>query len=312
MPIVTISSQMGSYGDMVATRVGMRLGCQVLTFNDLMEEELERKVNSRTWGRLQESPKFFDSLHIDDETIREYLTRRLVERGRTHGLVYHDFGGPFFFEDARETRHFRLYSSDDVRLIRIAKEHRLPTETAESWRVQDDRRAQRFTTVFFHEDLSRIEHYHAVYNMDHLSIGGAADSILALMRDQAIFQRIDDPESIKRETAVHQFKNKSEEEFAQLLDAYHVDWRYEPRTFPIEWDNMGQVSLAFSPDFYLPRFNLYLELTTMDQRYVTEKNKKAKKLKEMYPGVNVRIVYKKDFESMLQHYRMNAVDEDEI
>ena len=83
---------------------------------------------------------------------------------------------------------------------------------------------------------------------------------------------------------------------------YGIDWRYEPKTFPVEWDSEGRVTLAFSPDFYLPRFNLYLELTTMNQRYVTMKNKKARKVQELYPGTNVRIVYRKDFLSMLERF----------
>ena len=61
--------------------------------------------------------------------------------------------------------------------------------------------------------------------------------------------------------------------------------------------------MAFSPDFYLPKFNLYLELTTMDQKYVTKKNKKMRKVQELYPGTNIRIVYKKDFAELIERLR---------
>ena len=67
-------------------------------------------------------------------------------------------------------------------------------------------------------------------------------------------------------------------------------------------DAEGNVILAFSPDFYLTQFDTYIELTTMNQRYVTEKNKKVKRLRELYPGINIRIVYKKDFQSLVERF----------
>ena len=67
--------------------------------------------------------------------------------------------------------------------------------------------------------------------------------------------------------------------------------------------------MAISPDFFLPRFNTYIEITTMDQKYVTTKNKKVKLLKELYPDININIVYKKDFYSLLERFGFSGVDE---
>ncbi|MBR6483489.1 MAG: cytidylate kinase-like family protein, partial [Clostridiales bacterium] len=99
------------------------------------------------------------------------------------------------------------------------------------------------------------------------------------------------------------FKNSTEEEFARILDMYGIEWMYEPKTFPIEWDAEGNIKMAFSPDFYLPKFNIYLELTTMDQKYVTKKNKKARMVMELYPGTTVKIVYKKDFHDLVERLK---------
>ncbi len=100
------------------------------------------------------------------------------------------------------------------------------------------------------------------------------------------------------------FKNDTEEEFARILDMYNIEWLYEPKTFPVEWDAEGNVTMAISPDFYLPKFNLYLELTTMDQKYVTKKNKKMRLVRELYPGTNIRIVYKKDFQELVDRLKL--------
>jgi hypothetical protein len=68
-----------------------------------------------------------------------------------------------------------------------------------------------------------------------------------------------------------------------------------PEPSPIEWDAEGNIIQAFSPDFYLTQFDTYIELTTMNQKYVTQKNRKARKVRELYPGTNVKIVLQKGF-----------------
>jgi len=95
------------------------------------------------------------------------------------------------------------------------------------------------------------------------------------------------------------FANESEKEFAKILDFYKIKWQYEPKTFPLEFDNEGTAVLSFSPDFYLPDLDLYIELTTLNQNLVTKKNKKIRKLKELYPGINIKLFYKKDYDSLL-------------
>ena len=104
------------------------------------------------------------------------------------------------------------------------------------------------------------------------------------------------------------FKHPAEEEFANILNMYGIDWEYEPRTFPVKWDAEGNVTMAISPDFYLTKFDTYIEITTMDQKYVTTKNKKVKLLRELYPEVNVNIVYKKDFYSLLERFGFSGGD----
>jgi hypothetical protein len=98
------------------------------------------------------------------------------------------------------------------------------------------------------------------------------------------------------------FVHPSEEVFASLLDFYRVAWEYEPRSFPVRWDQDGRVVEAFTPDFYLPEFDLYVELTTMKQSLVTRKNRKVKLLRALYPGVNIQVFYQKDFENLVFKY----------
>jgi hypothetical protein len=101
------------------------------------------------------------------------------------------------------------------------------------------------------------------------------------------------------------FASEYERECAKILDYYGVPWEYEPRTFVLERDEEGRVVEAFTPDFYLPEQNLYLELTVMKQSLATRKNRKLRKLRELYPDVNVKLFYKRDIERLGQRYRLN-------
>jgi hypothetical protein len=98
------------------------------------------------------------------------------------------------------------------------------------------------------------------------------------------------------------FAHPSEEIFANLLDFYRIAWEYEPRSFPVSYDANGGVLEAFTPDFYLPESDLYVELTTMKQSLVTRKNRKVRLLRELYPHLNIQVYYQKDFENLIFKY----------
>ena len=98
------------------------------------------------------------------------------------------------------------------------------------------------------------------------------------------------------------FAHASEAEMARILDFYAVRWDYEPRMFPILWNLDGAVIESFSPDFYLPELDLYLEMTTLKQRLVRKKNRKLRRLRELYPAINIKLFYARDFRAMLLKY----------
>jgi hypothetical protein len=87
-----------------------------------------------------------------------------------------------------------------------------------------------------------------------------------------------------------------------LLDFYGIEWDYEPRTFTLETDREGRPVQAFTPDFYLPAYDLFIEITTMNQKLVTKKNRKARRLQELHPDVHVRVLYQRDYLHLLVKY----------
>ena len=97
------------------------------------------------------------------------------------------------------------------------------------------------------------------------------------------------------------FAHPSEEDFARILDFYNMEWAYEPRSFPLRWEG-DRVTEMFTPDFYLPGIDLYVELTTMKQSLVTQKNRKLRRLRELYPEVKITLLYKNDYDHLLAKY----------
>ena len=101
------------------------------------------------------------------------------------------------------------------------------------------------------------------------------------------------------------FAHASERQFARLLDFYQIVWRYEPTSFDLAWDREGNAIQRFTPDFYLPAYDLYIEITTLNQRLVTKKNRKVRMLRERYPEVSCKIFYQRDYLSLVMKYGLD-------
>lgn len=104
-----------------------------------------------------------------------------------------------------------------------------------------------------------------------------------------------------------QFAHPAEAEFAAFLDFYRIKWEYEPKSFPLRWRD-GRVTEMFTPDFYLPEQDLYVELTTMKQSLVTRKNRKVRRLRQLYPNINVVLLYRKDYHELLSRFGYGSID----
>ena len=95
------------------------------------------------------------------------------------------------------------------------------------------------------------------------------------------------------------FSHPVEDAFAKILDFYGLEWEYEPRMFPLEWDEDQNVIEAFTPDFYLPEQNIFIELTTLRSRLATHKNRKIRRLKELYPEINIKLFKRREMRDLM-------------
>lgn len=98
------------------------------------------------------------------------------------------------------------------------------------------------------------------------------------------------------------FVHPAEEAFARILDFYGIGWEYEPRTFPLDWDTQGNVVEAFTPDFYLPDQDLYIELTTLRPKLANRKNWKLRRMSELYPEVNIKLFKRRQLRQLMDKF----------
>jgi hypothetical protein len=102
------------------------------------------------------------------------------------------------------------------------------------------------------------------------------------------------------------FAHPAEETFARILDYYGIEWEYEPRTFPIDWDENNNVTEAFTPDFFLPQQNLYIELTTLKPELASHKNRKMRRIQELYPDINIKLFKRREMRSLMVKYGLDS------
>lgn len=311
MPVITVSSQCGSYGPEIAQLVAERLGYSFYDRDRLLDQMIRGQVSNHTYHMLRESPRFYSEWFRDGITYKAFVTEQLCRMTASESCVLLNFGGRHFLEAAPGCLHIRVAASPETRYKRIARRFRMDLASAEEYVTHRDRKQTRFVSTIFSQDLNRAELYDAVLNTDHLSPDACSDTIYAMVMDYETRRHLQAQGSPAAARFIMddipEMKNRSETAFARLLDRYQVEWRYEPKSFPVEWDEQGDILTAFRPDFYLPRFDLYLELTTMDQKYVARKNRKARLAKDLY-GINVKIVYRRDYNAAMQHIRQDETE----
>ena len=96
------------------------------------------------------------------------------------------------------------------------------------------------------------------------------------------------------------FAHYSEKIFSEHLDLFNIQWIYEPISFPLKWGS-GAIKMMFTPDFYLPELDVYVEITTMNQNLITKKQKKLKLAKKLYPKCNFKLINESQFYNFLSN-----------
>ena len=308
MALIAVSGHPGCRYEEVARITAQRLGFELLTQSRL------RALTDQEFGAAAQIP---------DKAFPILVTSILAHVATEAHVVYCATGGEL------QARHFagmlrvHVVAPENVRIGNLMLDGRMERSAARELLLQLEAQARTDRKAKFGKTKATAELFDLVLNAETLSSEQMAELIettvvttglkergylSAAAEAQLQFQMrlklsrfgLVPPNQVTLRKK--QFAHQSEEMFANLLDFYRIAWEYEPRSFPIQYGPDGSVLEAFTPDFYLPEFDLYVELTTMKQSLVTRKNRKVRLLRELYPHLNIQVFYQKDFENLIFKY----------
>ncbi|NJD67296.1 MAG: hypothetical protein C3F12_10255 [Candidatus Methylomirabilota bacterium] len=303
MAIITISRQIGSGGDEIAARLAAELGftlvdhallVELLKAQHLSQSDVEAVDEEERSTTSAQSPA--DQVYVD--LLPAFITNLATEKD----LVVLDCGGQCVFRGFPGALHVRVVAAAKERARRLMDERGIDERSAMRLIEESDETRRRFIRHYYGEDIDAAVHYDLVINTDRLSVEAAMRLIRPAVEPADLAGRGQDIGHRLETARPLPFAHPSEAEFARVLDFYQIRWEYEPRTFPLAWDEAGNATEAFSPDFYLVDFDLFIELTTLKQSLVTEKNRKIRRFRELYPAVTLKVFYGRDYRSLLAKY----------
>ena len=319
MAIITISRLTGSGGREIATATAEALNFQLID-RSAMDMVIDQQFPVRTeqLSRIKKDRKVYD----------EMMRSAIAELAAAHNVVILGSGAQFLFARVAASLHVQIVAPLPYRIARVMRTAQVDRQEAEKIIADRDREKETFIRTLYGKDWRDPAHYDLVVNIDHFSNEVAVQIIVRAarakgieakpvqlppqLREEILTTKLDvaqmaDLEPI--EDRLPEFAHQSEREFARVMDFYRIRWQYEPKTFPIEWDENHNVVKAFTPDFYLPDLDLFIELTTMKQSLVTKKNRKVRLLRELYPDVNIKILYERDYKNLIWKYGLNNGEE---
>jgi hypothetical protein len=309
MALVTITGEPGCRAEDAARRVAARIG-----FELLLEARLDQMV-AEEFGGLAALP---------DRLYPAGLTAILARLACQHHTVVCATGVESLVRQFPGTMRVNLTASDKFQAGVLMLDRRLERPAAQALlkKLRLERRERRRRQFGRREALA--EDFDLTLNSETVDADQVAELVeraaeWRALRAQGLMMPVQEasiqfqarlklakhgitPAGTAALASRRQFVNASEQIFANLLDFYRITWEYEPRSFPVQWDRDGRVLESFSPDFYLPELDLYIEITTMKQANVTRKNRKVKLLKTIYPQVNIQVFYQKDFQNLVFKY----------
>lgn len=191
MAIITVSRQIASYGDEVATELATLMGYTFINRKMLEQDLLKHGLTEEKLRKYDEKkPGFWASLARDRDEYFDYLREAVYDRARAGNCVFIGRGGFAILKDVSGCYAVRLIAPDQVRLERLMKEFSWNEKKAQALMQESDTNRNGFHKCFFNIDPDDPASYHLVLNTEHVSARDAA-----LIISHAVSHSIDEAES---------------------------------------------------------------------------------------------------------------------
>jgi len=302
---LTISRNLGSLGDEIAEELSSQLQIPLLNRKKAFDLWLSRVASRHELHMLANSYEFFRHDRPGGGSFLEYLEEQMKQSLETGPAVFLGMASQLVFKDHPLALHLRIQASQPVRIRRIMEDYGLSRQQAMNALEESDSRRKKYVRRLYREDLEDPSLYDLTISTDRISVTDATRLIIRLVESRQEDSGFSSSQlSFFTKDSRSPFHHQIEQEFADILDSYGMRWQYEPSTFPVEWDEEGNIVRAIAPDFYLTDYNTYIELTVMDPRYMSEKRKKVRLLKEQYPDMNIILMDKNSLHSFMERFQL--------
>ncbi|QRN84718.1 cytidylate kinase family protein [Clostridia bacterium] len=305
---MTISRTLGSYGDEIAKKLSQILSIPIIDKETTYAEWLPEVTDEHAVHMLRSSYAFYHHAFNQEDTYKDYIANRLRSTLSTGPKIFLGMGSQVIFKDYPSTVHIRINAPFSVRLERMQESWHLSTDKATANLLESDSRRKKFIRKVHGQDWEDEFLYDLKINTTKIGIDESCKLIRTLISkaDRLSPYNAGQLSLFQNETSRYDFRHEVEGEFAAILDSYGIDWEYEPTTFPLTFDDEGNITQAISPDFYLKQEDTYIELTVMNPKYMAEKRRKVERLRELYPEIKVILMDKKGLESFIQRYKLKT------
>ncbi|MCH7926721.1 MAG: hypothetical protein IID03_01870 [Candidatus Dadabacteria bacterium] len=297
MAIITLTEPTGLLGHEIAVKAAQRLDFLLIDSSHVISKLTKRVV-------IDNINKLISSEDIPPQSIKKLILNQALKRN----VIVLNLGAEILFNNIPGTLHIKITSSISIKgLLHLSKDK--------------NTNYKKLIEALYGVKRLESKYYDLQIKLDDLDTDFALELILKTVEMKGILGKagitwnainklkksINHNKSAGSTTnnlhfKIPDFAHPSEREFAKVLDYYRIKWEYEPKSFILETYKNGGIKEEFTPDFHLADPDLYIELTTLKQKLVTKKNRKIRKLKELYPDVNIKIFYGKDYQKLLHKF----------
>jgi cytidylate kinase len=178
MAVISISRQLGSFGNDIAHTLAEELNYQLLTRETVSTMLLdsgfsESKVIDTFSEDKAPAPSLLDSFAADRDRLQCYMKAALYTFAQQDNVIVMGMGSQVLFQHLPHTLRVKVAAPFNVRLKRIQQSYRCDEHYANHLLHASDQARSSFTKYFFNEDWESIHLYDMIINTARISIKGA-------------------------------------------------------------------------------------------------------------------------------------------
>ncbi len=181
MAIITISRQIGSFGNEIAQKSTNRLNYSLIDINSINEmvSNYSSDFSKEMIALADESrPGFFDRFFYQQSVYSNLISALIYEAASKDNIVVVGRGGQFLLRNQPSVIHIRIIAPFDLRVSRVKDRQKLKHELAEDMVKKIDLQRAEFIRYLFQADVSNPEWYDMIINTGKFDVESTVDVLV--------------------------------------------------------------------------------------------------------------------------------------